>query len=577
MDRTGIYGLFNLDGAPLDPDDAAVLSLRPAPDDAGIAHAIDLADPQAIWTDRAEPAATILLGQLDEPAAVAARLGLAAETPVAVLARAALHRFGSDVRRVLAGEWTLLHRERERVTLASSLALRDPLLYARKGARLAVAPDLRLLSRLSWVDDTLDDAGLLFALGRQHLRGAIGNRTVLAGVRALGPGGFATFDAARSEVAPRALPRAAARWRGGFADAMAEAEALLARIVRDRMFGDRIGCMVSGGLDSATLAWLVARDRRPGESVRCLTSAAAPGSGLADETEAAGIVAEHLGLAMDRVVPDAAAAIYRPAAQWFREANAPYLGQRHYLYDAFAAHARAARIPLLFDGQYGEFTLSSPFPLASIRERTRAAMQRWRGGAARSGPSPRDALHVFLAAHRSASLPDPVAAALASPVPRMRMPASGERWGLLPSFEKILKGPVSLGLGSVRLAQPYRDPRLLALFSGFPARMLHRPGFDRAPARHLLAGHLPDSIRLRGKGPAFSPDYGQRLIRQAPDARARIALFRKAGADEWLDLDALDVALARIAGDAARDGQEALTAQLTAMAGEFIAWWRGVS
>ena len=157
------------------------------------------------------------------------------------------------------------------------------------------------------------------------------------------------------------------------------------------------------------------------------------------------------------------------------------------------------------------------------------------------------------------------------------MPAPGQSWGLLPSFEKVLTGAGSLGLGSVRLAQPYRDPRLLTLFSGFSARMLQRPGLDRAPARHILTGHLPDTIRLRGKGLAFSPDYFQRLTRQAPAARERIASFRKAGVDEWLDLDALDAALARIARETPRDGQEVLKAQLTAMAAEFITWWRGVS
>lgn len=575
-DRTGIYGLFNLDGAPLEPRDAAILALpRDPAATCGSARAVDLADPEAADADRSDDALTVLLGRFDDKAAVAARLGLDPRTAGAALARAALRCFGADIRHLVPGEWTLLHREAGRVTLAASLAMRDRILYAHKGRHLAVGPDLRQLSRLSWVDGDLDEAGLLFALGRQDLRAAMGARTVLADVRTLGPGGYASFGAGFCEVAPRAQPAPAPRWRGSFEDAMAEGQSLLEQIVRGQMWSDRIGCLLSGGLDSSTLTWLVARNRQPGTTIRCLTSAAPPGSGLADETGMAAIVAGHLELPMDRIVPGAPANAYRPAPALLRESNGPALGPRHYLYDAFAAHSIDQGIPLLFDGQFGEYSFTYPFALWSLRERVRDALGRLRtrGGASSVTACERH-FHVFLARHRFAAPPDPVAAALAAPPRPMRPPAAGKLWGLIDGFEKILGAPASLALGAVRIAQPFRDPRLLTFFSGLPANLVHRRGQDRAPVRHILAGHLPESIRLQPKGLQLSPDYEARLIRQATAARARIGDFRKAGIDEWLDLDALDAALAQIAANAATGPDQLFRAQLTAMTAEFILWWR---
>lgn len=577
MDRTGIYGLFRLDSAPIDAREAATLGFElPGPPTAALARAVDLADPDAVHLSQSDDALTLLLGHLDDPAAVAARLGMAAETPRVTLADAALRRFGPDVRQVMAGEWTLLHRDAGRITLACSIAQRDPLLYAREGDRVAIGPDLRQLGRIDWIGDALDDVGVLFAVGRQGLRAAMAGRTALARVRMLEPGGFVTLDRAGSQVAPRAVPAPAPRWRGRFEDAVAETGALLNEIVRQRIGAPRIGCMVSGGLDSSTVAWLATRNRRPDTLLSFLTSAAPADSGLADETEFAQIVADHLGAPLTHVIPDEEPHLYRPSAVQLRERNGPLLGPRHYLYDAFAGHAQAHAIPLLLDGQYGEFTLTNPFPLSSWRDRLRRRLHATRR---KESAEPGAAFHLFMAPHRLAALPDAVAAAVAASAPPgpPRMPAPGDLWGILAGTEKAMLAPASLALGRVRIALPFRDPRLLTLFSGFPAGMLQRPGQNRAPVRHLLTGHLPDSIRLRPKGLAFSPDYFERLTRQAPAARARIGTFRKAGADEWLDLDALDAALERIAGGAARGRQEILTAQLTAMAAEFIAWWRGVS
>ena len=62
--------------------------------------------------------------------------------------------------------------------------------------------------------------------------------------------------------------------------------------------------------------------------------------------------------------------------------------------------------------------------------------------------------------------------------------------------------------------------------------------------------------------------------RQAGNARLRIAEFRRAELHEWLDLDWLDAALARVSARGPSDVGEANQVQLTAIFAEFLLWWR---
>ncbi len=578
MDRTGLFGLFNLDGAPPDPQAAAVLGLADAePGTDSVAVAVDLADPGAAHSVCADGTLTLFLGRLDEPSAVAERLGMAADTPHVELARAALARFGPDIRMLLHGEWTLAHWDGRALVLAASLCLRDPVLYAVHGRRIAVGPDLRQLSRIAWIGDDFDAAGLLMALGRSGLRPSGDPRTPLAGVSALTPGAFLTIDRTGIRTAPPAAIAPAGDWDGDLDAAMATTEALLLRIVRQRMIGGTYACMLSGGLDSATLAWAAARARDPGEQLRFLTSAATPGSRQVDEVAQAAITAAHFGIPHDAVLPTSWPGPYSPDPLLFRDTNGPSLDVRHYLYHRFAQQSCALGAALLFDGQFGELTFTNSLPLRSppsrfdtLRVALRASLRTARA------PAPAASFHVHLARHWLNAPPEPLDDTLRLHPEPMRLAAAGERWGISPGFAKAARAPASLDLGRVRVAMPFRDPRLISLFAGFPAAMLYPEAGARTPARHLLAGKVPDAIRLRGKGPGFAPDYSDRLRSEAEAARACIARFRQAGADEWIDLDLLDHGLIRASRGTGVSHADVTRTQLTALAGEFIAWWRDV-
>jgi len=164
--------------------------------------------------------------------------------------------------------------------------------------------------------------------------------------------------------------------------------------------------------------------------------------------------------------------------------------------------------------------------------------------------------------------------ALRTPPKPTQARRAGDIWGYLPGADKAMQPASEFYPGAIRMELPYRDLRLLRLFAGFPADFLEHKGLDRAPARHMLVGHVPDHIRLRTVGMPASPDHYARIQRQAPMARARIALFRKSAIDEWLDLEWLDGALAHVGEKGTTNATEANQVQLTAIAAEFLLWWR---
>ena len=73
----------------------------------------------------------------------------------------------------------------------------------------------------------------------------------------------------------------------------------------------------------------------------------------------------------------------------------------------------------------------------------------------------------------------------------------------------------------------------------------------------------------------FCPDFYPLLTREAPEARARLAILRCAGIGEWLDLDWLDRRLAEAGADWRPPIAEAFQIQLTANVAEFLFAWYG--
>lgn len=583
---SGIYGSFALDGRPLDPRDAQALGL-PLPGDraawAAAGHDPFAADAVSRHDDAG--ATTLIVGHIEDAADLAQRLGLAPHSTPAQIACAALARFGSDAPAQVIGEWSLLHRPADgTVTLMIAAGVRDPIFYALAGQRLAVAPDLFALARLDWVDRGIDEAGLLFPAARARLRAARGDTTMLRGVRQLDSGASAVIDPAGAVTLRRAavlVPQP--RLPHSFDECVEAAEALLRHIMRTRLARtQRAAHMLSGGLDSSLLAWLAAEEQPggPGRAPIAVTSAAPPGSGLPDETAFAGIVARTIGMACHPVWPDQQANAYRPKLAILTGQNGLPAGNRYGLTDALVTTALAQGASMVIDGTYGEMTATARLPAQGLKPalRRRAAalyhgLRALGAPPAAAAPGAASAFHARLAPHRLAALPAVMTAALAAPEPRYAIPGPADLFGYIPGIERGLGHANEFYPGMPRTELPFRDMRLLRLFAGIPVETLLRGDADRGVARRMMEGHLPDSIRLRRRGMPASPDHNHRLKRDALAARERIALFRKAGVDDWLDLDWLDTALAGMAITGPRDVAHGNEVQITAIIAEFLLWW----
>ena len=577
MEKSGLYACIAFDGAPMLAHDAAALGLDPAGDSA--VRGRDRAMPHCVDVAHTGDSICVLVGRIDDDdGALADGLGLTRDAPAAVKARAALDRFGDDVAAHVPGEWSCLlwDGDARRLQLAMSRAKRDPIYYQLAGSRIAVAPDIASFRRLGWAAGAIDEEALLFALSRPALYRGIGNRTIMRDVHAVPDGSVVTIDSGGRVRTGTRPGLSALDWTGTVDAAVAEVDRLMRAEMRRRLAGhDRVMCLISGGLDSSTIAWLAAAERAPGQSLTLLSSVAAPGSGVQDERAFSEIVAKHLDLPIVWVTPGADVPVYRPSQSALSRADGPMFGPRHYLYDAFHDAALADGASLLLDGAVGEMTVTGHYPMADLRSRLRRTVKGLlrRDHALVPPDWPAAAFLPRIARHRLVALPERMRAIWQSPQPLSSRRRARDDWGFMPGSDKMMRMSTETVNGRLRNDYPFRDAALLCRFAGFPIAYTRHGGLDRAFARMLMTGHLPDAIRLRPKGTAFSPDYDDRLRRQAAGQSARIALLRKARIDDWLDLDWLDDALRRIAVGGTHAVSDPMQVQTTALVAEYLYWW----
>ncbi len=574
---SGLYALINLDGSPVDGADARQLGLahRPGPI---LAKARDAAQPLAIHHRNTANEVTLFAGFLDEAGDLAASLGLSRQADDLTIALAAWQRHGADMPYHSLGEWSFLHwRAGEGVVLVSSMPRRDRICFARVGHRIAIAPNIWALSRLPWVGDGIDEVGFRFGLMPYQVRQQAGMLTALAKVRQLPFGGSV-------HMAPSAETQGQSRsWRshdstpflGSQDDAVAEAEALLRRLVQQRVErGGNPGALLSGGLDSSLLVWLLSETRGGQPPFPCFASAVEKGSGLANELDKARTVGDELGLPVLQIVPPEHISPYQPSIDQIVFGNGTITSARHYLYDQFAHAAAEHGVSELYDGLYGEQTVTNRYPLAGLNFRLRAFVLRLIGRH-RPPPMVQSDTPIRFAPHRLRDEPPAIShAKQQNHGPAFRFPRPGERWLFARGDFMRLSPPSELLPGRVRSNFPFRDIRLWRLFAGFPTEFAVQNGMDRAPVRMMLKGRLPDSIRMQPKGLPFSPDYLHRLRNHATAQAARIPLLRRFDVDDWFDLDWLEASLRRIAVNGVANIEEATAVQMTAMNAEMLYWWR---
>ncbi len=298
---------------------------------------------------------------------------------------------------------------------------------------------------------------------------------------------------------------------------------------------------------------------------------------MPDEIPFSRIVADHLDEPLYPVIPPREASPYRPRIADFQSAHAPPQSPRHYLYDSFKDQALALGVTHILDGAMGELTFTTRFELPNRLRRLHLRLRPIRMRFTHPDLQPRwpdDAMTVWLAPALLAQLPPSMKDNWREQPANDLVRRRGEPWGFPAHLATLMnRTPPEFSPGRIRLSMPFLDIRLLQLFAGFPTDYMVHGGLNRSPARHVLRGNLPDSISLRPKGLAFSPDYYQRLGEHAAEAAARIPLFRKAGLGEWFDLDRLEAGLGQVNRYGRAQLNSAFKIQLTAINCEFFLWW----
>lgn len=574
--KSGIHGLIHLAGAPLATADAAALGLTlPSSPAARVVEGVDTR-PAAVSRCEGPAGLTLLVGEVEDAADLARTLSLPDDASPAAIAQAALAAHGHQLPARMVGEYSCLHvDQRGLVTLVQSAALRDPLHYALGGGCLAFSSSALDLARLPWVGRELDPVGFATFMGRALTRPLRDNRTILRNVREVLPG--ETVRIAPDGQVSRAqadMFGPVPRFAGSRADALAATEDLLLQIIGARMARQaRPAILLSGGIDSSLLALFMARTRASGQVIDAITSAAQPGSGLVDERAEAGLVAQVLDLQHRLCWPAPEANPYIPPSELYPGRDGPLLSNRHALTTAMQEAADACGATLLVNGTFGEGTITARVGPAgignSIGGRLRAML--------------RQVLHQFVppepagVGYHARLSPDLLASLPASladpPVPPDTVPAGDGQFGYSLTVLKALPQPTELAPGTVRSDYPFRDLRLLNLFASFPLEFLRAENGDREFARHLMAGHLPDAIRLRRSGRPASPDHLLRLRAFAAVTRESIGHWRALGVGDWIDLAWLDGALLQASRNEAGYAGDSTEIQITAMTGAFLAWW----
>jgi len=466
--------------------------------------------------------------------------------------------------------WDVPRRE---LFLLTSTFARDPLFWASKQDRVAVGPKAQILSSLLWVGRELNPESFMLLNSRKALREAFrGKQTFWKGISAVASGDAEVFQQGQhTTVAASARPEPEF-WHGSFDEATEALTAVLGRVLRQRVQRHRRSAlMLSGGLDSTLITWIASQARGDAE-IFCLTSAAPEGSDLKDEREFSRAVADACGLSMHLVRAPEGTNVYRPSDQTFNCGDFIQGGPRFYLDEAFNEAAKEYGATAMFNGAMGEFSITDKRGFddeLNLRGRvgaTKRAVMNW-FRSRRDWPS--GAFHIRFSPERLAAVPTTWREGwLEGKKVRRHSPPHQPR-GYHPSF--LGGSGAGTAAQGLRMHLPFSDFRLSDLAARMPREFDRHGGLTRSLARHMLEGHIPDAVRLRTRGMAYSPEYMQRIEEQAVTVLPRLPLYREAGVDEWLDLDWLAAALQRVSEPKHRlNVKEAFETQLTTVFAEFL-------
>jgi asparagine synthase (glutamine-hydrolysing) len=519
----GVFGIIRLDGGPL-----AGMGRRNIPG-AGWGASVSLAD-QAGWLGIAGPDhlsgtsvpsparleapsfSIAAYGRIDDRDGLVAALGLpgrhARESTTRDLLAASYRKWGAALPAHVLGDWqcAIWDPVARRLVLAAGPGDATNLVYAASGDGIAFAPSLPALTALTGRTFTVDEWYVAQILTSFPPRP---DQTSRLGVSRLPQGHTLVADAAGQRVTshefhiPPELRLADPR------DYVSGLHEVLTQAVADRLVSDaRVGTMLSGGLDSATVAWFLApmiTDR--GKTLAAFTHGPAfvdwhvGSTRFGDERALSAVTSAGLGIrdhhlldARDvsplTVVRRVLAVLGAPA---HAANNLPWVTD-------LQATARAHGIVTLFTGSAGNYSISwqgpAPRPrgTAAVRARVSRLLRPGRDWWLRRGEPWRPYSAIRADAARRLALGDRMAEAGHDPL--FRFAGVESRAFRLRQLRHSCEVRAILGNAhDIVVVDPTADPRVVKYCLSVPDAEYCGPNGERRwLVRRLMAGRLPAAV-----------------------------------------------------------------------------------
>lgn len=403
------------------------------------------------------------------------------------------------------------------------------------------------------------------------ISGLPGDRSLYTDVRRVEAGCGLRLDGLRAERFRYWSPSPGEASRGDRGTLVDALRAALARATERRVGpGERAAVLLSGGLDSGTVAALAARgpaDRRP----RAAYSATFPEHQGVDEAHLITEVASALGLP-STTISVRGGSILEGALVYLRRHEVPPVSPNLFFWNPLLRRAAEDGVEVMLDGEGGDelFGLSG-YLLADRLRRGRLfasvalinRMPTWQGRASRAVPfylrtyglkglAPfrlHDAVRRARGPQRYAPpwMRPEASADLAASDDRHRWKQEpGPRW-LADLIHRVTRGMgPALGYDHVRrraaLAgvaprHPLIDVDVIELVLSFPPELAFDRTWSRPLLRECVAGLLPDSVRLRPEKSNFDAIFHDALTGADLDAVQALLCRSDAEVGAYVDLD----------------------------------------
>ena len=302
---------------------------------------------------------SLLVGELHDPGALAARLGSDTQERIPVLVAHAYRRFGETVLEQLSGDFVLVlwdSSRREGCLVQSRTGIHTLYLHAT-GEQLAFATEFDVLQQMLEVRRAPDDISVLAFIANRPLPE---DRTMYAGIRKLGPGQRITISEGRWTRCRYWAPTYSGVSEQSTTELQESIWSLVRQAVRRRVDLDATTAIImSGGIDSAAVATSAAEVSAGRAQLRSY-SGVFPDWPDIDESPRIKALADRTRIPNTRcaVAPEGLLAV---CLEYLRAFDVPPSGPGYLLEHVLLEHAAADGATAVLDGQGGDEVFGSSF------------------------------------------------------------------------------------------------------------------------------------------------------------------------------------------------------------------------